>query len=266
MHVDLLQVTEFGPVHELTVFFQGQMTVLAGPPACGLTTRLRALACALSPWAARCLSRINVDVTARLAGGGPSRRVWNRDNDRIAWPVTCQSYGVARPIRGSSGRRTSDAHETGLFEGMFGSNDGNGLFNTELYLRRLGDGPGWLGACDRLGRLAGLTSGSVAVGNVLSVDGVSALFAPHSTISLLAMGADIMHEVGRLEPGHGLVVLIDEVELRLHPQQQEGLLQRFVDVFPGVQFVVSTKSPVVVGEAARMGSLLELGRDRKSVV
>lgn len=204
MHVDLLQVTEFGPLHELTVFFQGQMTVLAGPPACGLTTLLRALACALSPWAARCLSRINVDV-------------------------------------------------------MFGSNDGNGLFNTELYLRRLGDGPGWLGACDRLGRLAGLTSGSVAVGNVLSVDGVSALFAPHSTIGLLAMGADIMHEVGRLEPGHGLVVLIDEVELRLHPQQQEGLLQRFVDVFPGVQFVVSTKSPVVVGEAARMGSLLELG-------
>lgn len=44
------------------------------------------------------------------------------------------------------------------------------------------------------------------------------------------------------------VVLIDEVELHLHPGWQRRILKRLVDTFPGCQFIVTTHSPQVIGE------------------
>jgi len=47
------------------------------------------------------------------------------------------------------------------------------------------------------------------------------------------------------------VVLIDEVELHLHPSWQRNIIGRLKDVFPHIQFLVTTHSPQVVGEASR---------------
>ena len=42
------------------------------------------------------------------------------------------------------------------------------------------------------------------------------------------------------------VVIIDEVELHLHPTLQQEIIQRFQNTFPEIQFIYSTHSPLVI--------------------
>lgn len=44
------------------------------------------------------------------------------------------------------------------------------------------------------------------------------------------------------------IVLIDEVELHLHPAWQRYLLPRLLETFPGIQFLVTTHSPLVLAQ------------------
>ena len=54
------------------------------------------------------------------------------------------------------------------------------------------------------------------------------------------------------------LVLIDEIELHLHPKWQRDVLGRLRDVFKNCQFVVTTHSPLVLGEVeARCVRFLE---------
>lgn len=54
------------------------------------------------------------------------------------------------------------------------------------------------------------------------------------------------------------LVLIDEIELHLHPKWQRDVLQRLRDTFKASQFVVTTHSPLVLGEVpARCVRFLE---------
>jgi predicted ATP-binding protein involved in virulence len=54
------------------------------------------------------------------------------------------------------------------------------------------------------------------------------------------------------------LVLIDEIELHLHPKWQRDVLQRLRDIFTACQFVVTTHSPLVLGEVpARCVRFLE---------
>lgn len=48
--------------------------------------------------------------------------------------------------------------------------------------------------------------------------------------------------------GGEALVLIDEIELHLHPKWQRDVLQRLRDTFKACQFVVTTHSPLVLGE------------------
>ena len=54
----------------------------------------------------------------------------------------------------------------------------------------------------------------------------------------LAEGKTILHAPG--------IVLIDEIELHLHPSWQQTVLPRLMDIFPNVQFIVTTHSPQVI--------------------
>lgn len=54
------------------------------------------------------------------------------------------------------------------------------------------------------------------------------------------------------------LVLIDEIELHLHPKWQRDVMQRLRDIFKACQFVVTTHSPLVLGEVpARCVRFLE---------
>jgi hypothetical protein len=44
------------------------------------------------------------------------------------------------------------------------------------------------------------------------------------------------------------VVLIDEIELHLHPTWQRQVLRHLLDIFPACQFVITTHSPQVIGQ------------------
>lgn len=62
------------------------------------------------------------------------------------------------------------------------------------------------------------------------------------------------------------LVLIDEIELHLHPKWQRDVLQRLQDTFTACQFVVTTHSPLVLGEVpARCVRFLEFLNGKVSV-
>ena len=44
----------------------------------------------------------------------------------------------------------------------------------------------------------------------------------------------------------GGVVIIDEIDLHLHPELEKVILRRFTETFPNLQFIVSTHSPLVL--------------------
>ena len=72
--------------------------------------------------------------------------------------------------------------------------------------------------------------------------------------SLLALVGDIARRLALLNPsldnpleGEG-VVMIDEVDLHLHPKWQHDLIDKLVKTFPNVQFILTTHSPHVISD------------------
>lgn len=73
--------------------------------------------------------------------------------------------------------------------------------------------------------------------------------------SLLALVGDIARRLAILNPslddplqGEG-VVMIDEVDLHLHPKWQHDLIDKLVRTFPNVQFILTTHSPLIVSDS-----------------
>ena len=70
--------------------------------------------------------------------------------------------------------------------------------------------------------------------------------------SLLALVADIARRLVLLNPslsdplqGNG-IVLIDEIDLHLHPKWQQTIIPNLLRTFPNIQFIVTTHSPQVL--------------------
>jgi len=57
------------------------------------------------------------------------------------------------------------------------------------------------------------------------------------------------------------IVLIDEIELHMHPAWQRRILNVLREVFPNIQFVLSTHSPQVLGEADTDFDIISLTLD-----
>ncbi len=76
-------------------------------------------------------------------------------------------------------------------------------------------------------------------------DGVRAVFG---------LVADIAFRCAKLNPCYGIeaalktrgIVMIDEVELHLHPAWQQKILDSLQSAFPNIQFIVSTHSPQLI--------------------
>lgn len=74
-------------------------------------------------------------------------------------------------------------------------------------------------------------------------------------ISLIALVADIARRLAIANPGDDLLspldgqgmILVDEVDLHLHPGWQRQLVTQFKNTFPNCQFFFTTHSPQVIG-------------------
>lgn len=110
----------------------------------------------------------------------------------------------------------------------------------------------------------------VYVDKMISVDGISPSGEPEvreerralpvtslsdGEKSLIAITTDIAQRLAILNPnesdpvktGKG-VVLLDEIDLHLHPSWQRHIAIHLPKVFPGLQFIATTHSPQVIGE------------------
>ncbi len=79
---------------------------------------------------------------------------------------------------------------------------------------------------------------------------------------LIAMVGDIARRLAIANPqlekpleGYG-VVLIDEIELHLHPKWQREVVGKLEKAFPNCQFIVTTHSPQVISEVCKEGVYL----------
>ncbi|MGN5028989.1 AAA family ATPase [Aeromonas rivipollensis] len=68
----------------------------------------------------------------------------------------------------------------------------------------------------------------------------------------LSLVADLARRMIMLNPrldnpfeGSG-IVLIDEIELHLHPQWQQDIIENLRTIFPNIQFIITTHSPIVL--------------------
>ena len=57
------------------------------------------------------------------------------------------------------------------------------------------------------------------------------------------------------------IVLIDEVDKHLHPKWQWNVLDALRDTFPGIQFIITTHAPIVIG-SCRDAAILSIAMDQ----
>src|ERR1041385_4223704 len=89
---------------------------------------------------------------------------------------------------------------------------------------------------------------------------------------LLALAFDLTRRLAIANPGltnpvaeGRAIVLLDEVELHLHPSWQRKVLGRLVETFKNCQFIATTHSPQVLGEAPP-GSVWMVEREGEQMV
>lgn len=77
----------------------------------------------------------------------------------------------------------------------------------------------------------------------------------HGERGILAVVLDLTWRLGQLnvevaDPASeaGAVVLIDEIDLHLHPKWQREIVRKLTETFPRCQFIATTHSPQVIGE------------------
>lgn len=58
------------------------------------------------------------------------------------------------------------------------------------------------------------------------------------------------------------IVLIDEVDLHLHPLWQRIILKQLNHTFPNIQFIVSTHSPIIVVGASNIAQIVNLSSEK----
>ena len=79
------------------------------------------------------------------------------------------------------------------------------------------------------------------------------------TRAMVSLVADLAKRASQLNPDYGEnaarlasgIVLIDEVDLHLHPEWQQRVVPSLQATFPNMQFIISTHSPQVLGSVPR---------------
>ncbi len=90
--------------------------------------------------------------------------------------------------------------------------------------------------------------------------------------SVLALTGDLARRLSIANPksenpllGQG-IVLIDEIDLHLHPVWQAKILPVLLEIFPNIQFIVTTHAPKVLGEIGDEVSIFRLQESENNVI
>lgn len=83
--------------------------------------------------------------------------------------------------------------------------------------------------------------------------------------NMVGMVSDIIHRASKLNPHFGNdvasritgVVLIDEIDLHLHPKWQRRVIEDISRIFPNLQFIMTTHSPFII-QSLKPGQLIDL--------
>jgi len=86
--------------------------------------------------------------------------------------------------------------------------------------------------------------------------------------NIVAMVADIAHRAARLNPHFETeaaqktkgIVLIDEIDLHLHPKWQRRVVRDLQNAFPAMQFIATTHSPFIL-QSLEPGEVIDLNHD-----
>jgi predicted ATP-binding protein involved in virulence len=84
--------------------------------------------------------------------------------------------------------------------------------------------------------------------------------------SIIALAGDIIVRLSKNQPESKNpsqlkgIVIIDEIDLHLHPKLQRLLIGKFSEVFPQIQFIVSTHSPIPLLGTASNTIILKVNR------
>jgi predicted ATP-binding protein involved in virulence len=86
--------------------------------------------------------------------------------------------------------------------------------------------------------------------------------------TMLLMVADIAYRACELNPHLGKsaivetpgIVLIDEIDLHLHPTWQRRVVRNLQDIFPKIQFIATTHSPIII-QSLKPGEVINLNKD-----
>ena len=89
-----------------------------------------------------------------------------------------------------------------------------------------------------------------------------------NTLSIIAdiayrmavLNPQLLENVVDLTPG---IVLIDEIDLHLHPSWQKRIIKDLRDIFPNIQFIVTTHSPSIIGSISN--EHLIMLKDREAI-
>ncbi len=86
--------------------------------------------------------------------------------------------------------------------------------------------------------------------------------------SVLWMVMDIAYRLATLNPGKMNlneskgVVLIDEVDMHLHPKWQWNVIKTLEKTFPNIQFIIATHSPIIIS-SCKKGNLILIDGEQK---
>jgi len=197
---------------------------------------------------------------------------WSR-NKGIAEKYLILGYGPSRTFarqanEGLANLSLECARVYSLFETL------TPLVSQQQFMQRGGEAPAGF---ERLFSevIRGVLKEELALGEGLNFtqDGavVGAEELPDGYRSTVAWLADLVWNWTKMRPEGGsaseieALVLIDEIDPHLHPQLQRTLVPRLRKVFPGVQWIVTTHSPLVLS-CFDKNEIILLDRDREGGV
>lgn len=90
--------------------------------------------------------------------------------------------------------------------------------------------------------------------------------------NIIGIVSDIAYRMAILNPNLGLkviektsgVVLIDEIDLHLHPKWQKEIVNILITLFPKVQFIATTHSPFII-QSQTSGSIIKLDESNETL-